>query len=100
MNALQIRQAIIDGTAPDNLTVKGSLDLSDTGITSLCMNERDYELFFCRTPNGGLHIVAGCRHFTSIDAALAHWGDSDYPNKVWGGKFCAAIKAAGAGVTL
>ena len=72
---------------PDNLSVGGGLDLRYTGITPLYVDDRGYRL-----DRAGNSYIAGCRHFTA-DEAFAHWGSDDYPDKLRGAAFCAAVRA-------
>ena len=107
-----VRQQLIDGEAPDNLSVGGDLDLSGTKISALPDNlsvggglylrgtgfdpiyrdERNYDLYPACLPNGDFWWAAGCRVFKSTKEALAHWGGGDYPVPSRGQMFCEAIR--------
>jgi hypothetical protein len=113
MSPHEARAAILAGTAPDGLTVSGSLYLRGCtvltalpdGLTvggSLCLSgctglpflhddPRGYRLHCVKTANRGPLWVAGCRTFTT-DEALAHWGGADYPDHARGAAYVAAIR--------
>lgn len=76
---------------PEGLSVGGTLYLSGTNIPVIYRDERYYELrrIMCGSYEWW---VAGCRLFTSRDAALAHWGADDYPVQSRGAMFCDAIR--------
>ena len=76
---------------PDNLTVGGNLSLSDTPIPVIYHDSRGYKL---RRVMAGSEewFVSGCRLFRSRQTALNHWGSPDYPDKTRGEAYCNAIR--------
>ena len=76
---------------PEGLHVGGSLNLRGTNIPTIHTDSRGYDLHAAKLATGWFY-TAGCRTFKSADAALAHWGSDDYPNKDRGKGFCDAIR--------
>lgn len=52
---------------------------------------RGYAFTHAVNTKDGWRIRAGCRYF-SIDEALAHWGDEEYPDKDRGADYVYAVK--------
>jgi hypothetical protein len=91
MTPTEARVAILAGTAPDGLTVEGSLVLIDcTGLTAIYKRGHGYKFY---TIVNAQRFFAGCRNFDR-EQALAHWGSPSYPNRARGDAFVAAVNAA------
>lgn len=62
------------------------------GIIYFKFDPRGYTLVMFNNKDGSHGFTSGCKSFASAGDAIAHWGNSDYPDQERGQMYVDAIK--------